>query len=114
MRDDDAHAAVTRIVWACEHGLRAGVVCNAGWLRAWLIDWCSNKDARKSERKTPTTLPTGRAKTRKKERTRERERREGETINKPRTMLLSNVLLVPDHRIYWTFFVGLRSSFLCG
>ena len=65
---DDAHAAVTRIVWACEHVPRTGVVCNVGWLRAWLIDRCSNKDARKSESKTPTPCPTDRQSENEKER----------------------------------------------
>ena len=76
MHGDDAHAAGTRMVWACEHGLRTGVVCNAGWLRAWLVDRCSNKDARKSERKTPTTCPTDRQSENEKEREDKRKRKE--------------------------------------
>ena len=51
---DDAHAAVTRMVWACEHARRTCVVFNVGWLQVGLIDKCSNKDAHKSENKTPT------------------------------------------------------------
>ena len=77
---DDAHAAVTRMVRACEHGRRTCVECNVGWLQAWLIDRCSNKDARKSESKDPDPFvqQRGRAKTRKKERTREREKRDNQ------------------------------------
>ena len=102
---DDAHAAVTRTVLACEDGPRTGVVCNVGWL----IDRCSNNDACKSESKTPTPCPTDRQSENEKEIKDERE-----TINKPRTMLPSNLLFVPDHQSYWTFLVGLLSSFLCG
>ena len=111
---DDAHAAVTRIVWACEHGPRTGVVCNVGWLRAWLIDRCSKKDARKSESKTPTPCPTDRQSENEKE-GEDKRKRKRERNNIPRTMLLSNLPLFPT-----TEFIGhslwacVVLSFLCG
>ena len=85
---DDAHAAVTRMVWACEHGRRTCVVCNVGWLQAWLIDRCSNKDARKSESKTPTPCPTERQSEDEKEREDKRKRKERQSTNRAQCCFL--------------------------
>ena len=78
---DDAHAVETRLVWACEHGLRTGVVSNVGGLRAWLTNRCSNNDAGKSESKTrPLEQQTGKRQSQseieRKKRPREREKSE--------------------------------------
>ena len=70
--DDGTHAVEARPKWACEHGLRTGVVSDVGGWKAWPVDRCSIKDAGKSESKTFTRCAT--ESKRKKEKEKERER----------------------------------------